>query len=597
MLVKQGDDSWTGFVAGVTDGTPYRFYVIGSGSRGFKRDPYARELGTNPAYPNCDCLARDPRSYPWRAMDFHTPPFSDMVIYQLHVGVFYGVDAAGNDKRESVAKFLDVIERIPYLRDLRINTVQLLPIQEFPYDNSMGYNNLDYFSPEMVYQVEDEAELHRYLAVINGLLHEKGKDPLMVDDIRPGPNQLKVLVDLLHLNGIAVILDLVYNHAGPGFDDQSLFYFDRRIFQGNNDGLYFSGKEHVGISFEYTRAGVQDFLIRNVKFFQDEYHIDGVRYDQVGVIDEHGGWFFCQLLTGEVRDNKREAIQIAEYWKDIRELAVLPPGRGMGFDAAQSDRLRDSVRKVIEEVSHGALAHVNLDRVRDALYTPPGFGDAWRAVHCVEDHDITYAGRKPEELKPRLAKLAGGNDARSWYAQSRARFATAMLLTAPGIPLIFMGQEILEDKNWSDNPRHFKGSLIWWEGLAQQKVMRDFLEFTKAVLRVRGSLPALRGPNVNPYYAHNDNRVIAVHRWLEWTGADVVVIGTLREQNWYHYEIGLPRDGEWREVFNSDYYDDFPKADPAGNFGRVVALGPAMHGMPASARVTIPANGVIVLAK
>jgi len=598
LLVKQADDTWTGFLVGVTDGTPYRVYIIGAGSRGFKRDSYARELGTVPAFPDCDCLVRDPRSYPWRATDFVTPEFSDMIIYQLHVGTYYGVDASGNDKRESVAKFLDVIDRIPHLRELGVNAVQLLPIQEFPFDNSMGYNNLDYFSPEMAYQVEDDSQLSRYLTTINALLDERGKPRLTMDDIRPGPNQLKALIDLLHLNGIGVILDLVYNHAGGGFDDQSIFYYDRRIYRGNNDGLYFSGKEHAGgLSFEYTTPGVQDFLIRNVKFFQDEYRIDGVRYDQVGVTDEHGGWFFCQRQAGEVRQNRPRAIQIAEYWKDLRDLAVTAPPRGMGFDAAHSDRLRDSLRGAVAVAAQGASTRVNLDAVRDNLYTPPGFPDAWRAVHCVEDHDITYAGREPDKLKPRLAKLAGGNNARSWYARSRSRFATTVLLAAPGIPHLFMGQEFLEDKNWSDNPAHFKGTLIYWDGLKTDKVMRDFLEFTKAVIQLRHDFPALRGPNVNPYYVHNDNRVIAFHRWFEWSGGDVVVIGTLNEGNWYDYRIGLPQPGEWREIFNSDYYEDFPNADPCGNFGRVDASGPPMHGMPASAAVTIPANGVIVLAK
>jgi 1,4-alpha-glucan branching enzyme len=83
------------------------------------------------------------------------------IIYQLHVGTFYGVDVQGRDKREQV----DVIDRINYFRDLGINAIQLLPIQEFPWDNSLGINNSDFFSPEiMAYQVEDSAELDRYLA-------------------------------------------------------------------------------------------------------------------------------------------------------------------------------------------------------------------------------------------------------------------------------------------------------------------------------------------------------------------------------------------------------------------------------------------------
>jgi 1,4-alpha-glucan branching enzyme len=597
VLVKQADDSWTGFLPGVADGTRYLYYVIGAGSRGLKRDPYARELSTDPPFPDCDCIVRDPDSYPWHDAGFRPPPFHELTIYQLHVGVFYGTDSQGQDSRKNVAKFLDVVDRIPYLRKLGVNAVQLLPIQEFPYDNSLGYNNLDYFSPEMAYQVQDPTELPRYLNGINALLSEKREQPLAEAEITPGPNQLKALVDLLHLNGIAVIFDLVYNHAGGGFDDQSIYFFDRQIFRTNNDSLYFIDKGWAGgLIFAYWNEGVRQFLIRNAKFFLREYHIDGMRYDEVSVMDDHGGWFFCQELAAEAGREKPQAIQIAEYWSPSRELAVVPPPRGMGFDAALSDRLRDAVRGAVGEAAQGAPAYVNLDPVRDALYPPYGFPDAWRAVHCLENHDIVYAGRPPEELKPRLAKLAGGDNARSWYARSRSRFATSILLTAPGIPMLFMGQEILEDKNWSDNPRHFRDSLIWWDGLEQDRVMADFLEFTKAALTLRSSLPAVRGPNMNAYHVNNGSRVIAFHRWHE-GGGDVVVAGSLSESNLYDYEIGMPRNGQWREVFNSDYFDGYPNPVPAGNFGAVVASGPPMHGFSASARITIPANGVIVLTK
>src|SRR2546425_7537908 len=127
-------------------------------------------------------------------------PFHKNVIYQLHVGAFYGVDARGRDKREQVAKFLDVLTRVPYLREMGVTAVQLLPIQEFPYDNSLGYNNVDFFSPEMAYHVGSSSEVARYLGQVNALLAEKGQSTLTEEQLGPGPNQLKVLVDLLHLN-------------------------------------------------------------------------------------------------------------------------------------------------------------------------------------------------------------------------------------------------------------------------------------------------------------------------------------------------------------------------------------------------------------
>jgi 1,4-alpha-glucan branching enzyme len=597
-LLRRDDGTWAGFIPGVVDGTHYRFYVVGAGSSGFKRDPFARELGTNPPFPDCDCLVRATDTYPWHDGGFRPVPFHDLIIYQLHVGAFYGVDAQGRDKRERVAKFLDVITRIPYLRDLGVTAVQLLPIQEFPYDNSLGYNNVDFFSPEMAYQLEDPAEIARYAGQANRLLAEKGLPPLTVEQLLPGPNQLKALVDLLHINGISVIFDLVYNHAGGGFDDQSLYFFDRRATGNNNDSLYFTDRGWAGgLVFAYWNNGVRDFLIQNATFFLSEYHIDGARYDEVSVIDNHGGWSFCQDLTNTFRYTKPNAIQIAEYWNPSRELAVQAPPQGMGFDAALGDRLCDSLRSVISQASNGGAAVVQLDAVRDALYTPYGFRDAWRSVNCIENHDIVYANREPQELKPRVPRLADPSNARSWYARSRARFATSILLTAPGIPMLFMGQEILEDKNWSDNPEHFKNTLIWWDGLGKDASMRDFLEFVKAIVRVRRQYAALSGPNVNAFHANDAARVVAFHRWLDGTGDDVVIVGSLSEFSLHDYELGLPKPGTWREVFNSDAFESSPGHQTTGNSGQVFADGPPIHGFETSARVTIPANGVVILAR
>jgi len=596
-LLRRDDGTWAGFIPNLAEGAPYRFYVVGEASSGFKRDPWARELGTNPPFPDCDCLIRASGTYPWHDSEFRPMPFHKNVIYQLHVGAFYGVDARGRDKREQVAKFLDVLTRVPYLRELGVTAVQLLPIQEFPYDNSLGYNNTDFFSPEMAYQVEDNAELRRYLGQVNLLLAERYMPPITIEQLATGPNQLKALVDLLHLNGIAVIFDLVYNHAGGGFDDQSLFFFDRKANGNNNNSLYFTDQGWAGgLVFAYWNGGVRDFLIQNAKFFLTEYHIDGARYDEVSVIDNHGGWFFCQDLTNTFRFVKPDAIQIAEYWNPSRELAVKAPPQGMGFDAALSDGVRDSVRGALDQANKGQDTFVNLDAIRDRLYAPYGFADAWRAVNCLENHDIVYANREPNELKPRVARLADPSNARSWYARSRARFATSMLLTAPGIPMLFMGEEILEDKNWSDNPEHFKNTLIWWDGLASDPAMRDFLEFVKALLRLRRGHEALTGPNVNGFHVNNGARVIAFHRWIEGSREDVVVVGTLSEGNLYNYELGLPQSGVWREVFNSDSFESSPDHQTTGNAGQVVANGPPLHGFAASAQITIPANGVVVFA-
>jgi 1,4-alpha-glucan branching enzyme len=211
----------------------------------------------------------------------------------------------------------------------------------------------------------------------------------------------------------------------------------------------------------------------------------------------------------------------------------------------------------------------------------------------VENHDIVKLGEKP-----RIPALADGSNSRSWYARSRTRVAMALLLTAPGIPQLFMGQEFLEDKQWCPDPRT-SDHLIWWGGLAAgaDRAMVDHLRFTQDAVRLRNSQPGLRGEGLNAFYTSDADRVIAFHRWVVGQGRDVVVVASLSESTWWDYRIGFPSAGRWVEIFNSDVYDNWVNPMGTGNSGGINADPVPMHGLPASAGVVIPANGVVVFAK
>jgi 1,4-alpha-glucan branching enzyme len=127
--------------------------------------------------------------------------------------------------------------------------------------------------------------------------------------------------------------------------------------------------------------------------------------------------------------------------------------------------------------------------------------------------------------------------------------------------------------------------------------MRDHLRFTSDLIRLRRRVPALCGESIHPYYVHNDNRVLAVHRWIEWEGQDVVIVASLNESTFWDYRLGLPLAGHWHEVFNSDVYDHWVNPWVAGNGGGVWAEPTPRDGMPASASLVIPANGLIVLSR
>ena len=145
-LTSLGDGTWAGFLAGAAPGLQYLFWIDGVASAGPKRDPYARELTVTPAFPASYCILRDPAGYPWHDEAWRPPDFSKLVIYQLHVSTWWAVDQTGADVRASRGgRFLDVATRLDYLRDLGVNAIQLLPIQEFETEFSEGYNGVDYF--------------------------------------------------------------------------------------------------------------------------------------------------------------------------------------------------------------------------------------------------------------------------------------------------------------------------------------------------------------------------------------------------------------------------------------------------------------------
>jgi 1,4-alpha-glucan branching enzyme len=273
----------------VQDGDRYKFYVVGKGAKGFKRDPYAREL-TTPAdfpgtfgFPACDCVVRNPTRYQWRSEGFRPPAFNDLIIYQFHVGVFSGPDSK---RHRCEGTFLDALDKVEHLVRLGVSAIEPLPIDEAGADRSIGYDGRDFFSPEMAFGVPN-ADLMSYLPKVNALFAAKGKPGVGLNDLVGSMAQLKVMIDIFHLHDIAVILDVVYNHAGPFIrDDDCLYFFDLRASpsapnKNDNDSLYFTDQGvGGGLAFAYWNQDVRQFLIDNGRFFYDEYRVDGLRFEQ-----------------------------------------------------------------------------------------------------------------------------------------------------------------------------------------------------------------------------------------------------------------------------------------------------------------------------
>lgn len=590
-LQRIGRGRWGGFDPDMKHGDRYMFHVIGpeGGTEGPKRDPYARDLSDEPMWPESQCLLYDPARFPWHDEAWRPPPHHELRIYQLHVGTWYV--PMGRSK----GSFLDVALRLPYLKALGINAVQLLPIVEFPTQFSLGYNGVDYFSPETDYGIfRDDPELSVYLQGINENMAriDPRLTPYALDDIQGTAAQFRLMVDQCHVHGIAVLLDVVYNHAGGDFGDRSLYHFDRMPYGDHNDSLYFTDIGHAGgLVFAYWNADVRQFLIDNAVYFLKECHCDGFRYDQVSVINHDGGaagWLFCQHVTDTCRFAKPEAIHIAEHWPVENALVTPTASGGAGFDACQSDGLREAVRAAVLQAAAGRGSRVDMDRVAREL-SESRLSDPWRATQMCEDHDIVRSGRGE-----RIPRLADGLDTRSWFARSRTRVALGLVSASAGLPHLFMGQEILEDKQWSDDPGS-SAHRIWWEGLEIDKAMVDFLRFTRELMSLRARLPALSSTGCRVFHVHNDNRVLAMHRWVPGRGQDVLVVFSLNEGTFRDYRLGFPRPGFWKEAFNSDVYDNWVNPWTAGNGGGVHADDEGMHGFGHSAAIVIPANGFVIL--
>src|SRR5665213_4136778 len=252
-------------------------------------------------------------------------------------------------------------------------------------------------------------------------------------------------------------------HAG-GFsvnnalDDACIYYGDRVPNVGNNnDSLYFTDQDRGtgGLSFALWNECVCQFLIDNASYYIREFHVDGFRYDEISDLISMNcdpGWSLCQNLTSTLRFIKPRLLQNAEYWPS--EVGNYPKSTtqfllsaaiagGAGFDVVQHDGLRSAVRAAIRSASGGQQAQIDFDAIASNLY-PQGFAHGWQTVPCVENHDIVKVG-----TDQRIPYLADSSNRRSWYARSRSRVALGLLLTAPGIPQLFMGQEFLEDKQWS----------------------------------------------------------------------------------------------------------------------------------------------------
>ncbi|MBW8126874.1 MULTISPECIES: malto-oligosyltrehalose trehalohydrolase [Pseudomonas] len=334
-------------------------------------------------------LVVDPLAYQWRHSNWQGRPWHEAVIYELHVGALGG--------------YADVEKHLPRLAELGITAIELMPLAQFPGERNWGYDGVLPYAPQASYGT---------------------------------PEQLKHLIDSAHEHGLAVILDVVYNHFGP--DGNYLGQYAKGFFQEDVHTPW-------GAGIDFDRREVRDFFLDNALMWLLEYRFDGLRLDAVHAIDNPE---FLQELAHRVREqvdtgrhvwltleNELNQAGLLEYERDFdaqwnddfhNVMHVLLTGE---TDAYYSDFAHDPTAKLARCLSEGFIYQGHTTRHGHERGEPSGHLPPTAFVAFLQNHD-------------QIGNRALGERLHQLCSPQALEAATALLLLSPMIPLMFMGDEV-----------------------------------------------------------------------------------------------------------------------------------------------------------
>jgi maltooligosyltrehalose trehalohydrolase len=394
-LVRDSGGYWCGTFDDVRAGDWYR-YRLGKDDGQLFPDPASR---FQPEGVHGPSEVIDLQAFRWSDRDWQPPRREDLVIYELHVGTF-----------SPQGTFRGVMERLPYLAQLGISAIELMPVGDFPGARNWGYDGVAIFAPSRAY----------------------GR-----------PEDLQALADAAHQHGIAVILDVVYNHLGPDGAYANVFspyYFTSRHTSPWGQGVNLDGP-HSG--------DVRAFFITNALHWIREYHIDGLRLDATHAIQDDSPRHFLEELTTTVRaSTTRPVFVIAEDYRNLATLMRAPASGGFGLDAVWADDFHHEVRVHVAGDregyyrDYGGSADDIAQTIRQGWFftgqpsvhlgRPRGTGcadiDPRQFVVCVQNHD-------------QIGNRADGTRLNHHVDAPTFRAVSTLLLVVPETPLIFQGQE------------------------------------------------------------------------------------------------------------------------------------------------------------
>jgi 1,4-alpha-glucan branching enzyme len=227
-----------------------------------------------------------------------------------------------------------------------------------------------------------------------------------------------------------------------------------------------------------------------------------------------------------------------------------------------------------------------MEAVREALeFKYNGIGD--QRVIYTESHDEVARSESP-----RVPEQIWGGNADSWFSRKRSTLGAAMVFTAPGIPMIFQGQEFLEDRYWQGNV-----PLDWNKVARNGGIVKMYTDLIRLRRNWHNQTRGLRGGFIHVHHVNQTDKLLAFHRWEQGgPGDDVIVVANFADRSYDRYEIGFPRRGNWRVRFNSDarvYSGDF--GDRAGY--DTFAGGDGRDEMPARGNIGIGSYSVLILSQ
>ncbi|MBE9170635.1 alpha amylase C-terminal domain-containing protein [Pleurocapsales cyanobacterium LEGE 06147] len=428
-------------------------------------------------------------TYVWQHDDKALPADRELVIYELHVGDFSG----GEDDPYARGKYQHVTEKLDYLCELGVNAIELMPVKENPGEYSWGYSPQHFFAAESNYGRTEE---------------------------------LKHLIDECHGKGIRVIIDGIYNHSNTDSPltqiDHDYWYYHEPRDPDNSWGPEFN-YEHYDENLDLKPAW--KFIGDTIDFWIKEYHIDGIRYDAARQIDNYD---FMHWITQKAKEaaGSKPLYNIAEHIPETTSIT--------NFDGPMDGCWHDSFY-------HTVLAHIcgdtfDLEELKNVLDCKrQGFMGATNVINYLTNHDH-------ERLMVELANREIFDEA----AFKRNKLGVVLLMTAVGVPLVWMGEEFGEY-----HPQSTESQKIEWN-LLKNDLNRGLFEYYKGLFHLRKQNQALYSENIEFFFEDPESKVLAYTRWNE-EGSRIVVVANFSDQYLAGYRVShFPENGTWHE-WTGDY--------------------------------------------